>query len=351
VREPRPAKRSPRASPASNSTSAPTPRPALAHVGTRDSSRDIDVIRAALGEDTLSYIGYSYGTRLGWAYAERFPDRVRALVLDGAVAPDQDRYTRDVNQYKAFQAAFDTMAAVCAQQTDCPLGTDPTQATARYHALVLPLETQPIHSLQDPNAWLSYDDVISRTIAALYLPTHWDPLITALRDLAAGNPDTMLALPAEFAGDVAGGPTATPLQVDQNAFDAITCVDEPAITDRATNDRFTNDMRAARPFSDDGRDRGPTPLGLCAFWPVPPTSQPHTLAITGLPPTVVVSTTDDPATPYQAGVDLAHELHATLITYRGTQHTIALTGKSHCVDDPVVAYLTDLTVPRADHPC
>jgi len=91
-------------------------------------------------------------------------------------------------------------------------------------------------------------------------------------------------------------------------------------------------------------------LDSCAFWPVPPTSQPHTAQVSGLPPTLVVSVTGDPATPYQAGVDLAAALGSTLITVEGTQHTAALQG-NRCVDDVVNAYLVDLTLPASQVSC
>jgi hypothetical protein len=88
----------------------------------------------------------------------------------------------------------------------------------------------------------------------------------------------------------------------------------------------------------------------CAFWPVPPTSTPHTPNVTGLAPTVVVSTTGDPATPYEAGVDLAEALGGTLLRVEGEQHGAVLAGSS-CVDDAVSAYLVDLTVPAAGKAC
>ena len=62
----------------------------LANVGTVNVARDLDAIRAALGDDKLTYLGYSYGTRIGSAYAEAFPQNVRAMILDGAVDPNAD---------------------------------------------------------------------------------------------------------------------------------------------------------------------------------------------------------------------------------------------------------------------
>jgi hypothetical protein len=99
-----------------------------------------------------------------------------------------------------------------------------------------------------------------------------------------------------------------------------------------------------------GEFTGDAPLGTCAFWPVPPTSEPHELKVEGLPPILVVSTTNDPAPPYQAGVDLARQLGGTLVTFEGTQHTVVFQGNK-CVDDIAATYLIDVEVPPADTRC
>ena len=116
----------------------------LANVGTRDVVKDIDILRAALGDEKLSYVGYSYGTRIGSEYAEAFPENVRALVLDGALDPKQSTIDRTVEQSAGFQQAFDAYAADCAKQPNCPLGTDPAQATAAFQALTRPLIDAPL---------------------------------------------------------------------------------------------------------------------------------------------------------------------------------------------------------------
>ncbi len=91
-------------------------------------------------------------------------------------------------------------------------------------------------------------------------------------------------------------------------------------------------------------------LDACAFWPVPNTSQPHQPSVQGLPPVLVVSTTGDPATPYQAGVDLAKALNGGMLTYEGTQHTAFLMGNK-CVDDAGTKYLIDLQLPAEGTRC
>ena len=131
---------------------------------------------------------------------------------------------------------------------------------------------------------------------------------------------------------------------------AVNCVDKPAITDRAQTvekDRLT---RIAAPFMSYGEFTGLAPLSTCAFWPVPPTSRQHELSVQGLPPTLVVSTTNDPATPYQAGVDLARQLGGAMLTFDGTQHTVVFQGNT-CVDEIAARYLVDVVVPPPGATC
>ena len=115
----------------------------LANIGTASSARDMDVVRAALGENQINYLGFSYGTELGAAYAERYPDRVRAMVLDGAVDPSLDPVAESIRQMAGFQTAFNDYAADCAQSAGCPLGTDPAKFVDRFHELVDPLVNKP----------------------------------------------------------------------------------------------------------------------------------------------------------------------------------------------------------------
>ena len=115
----------------------------LANAGTASVARDMDMVRQALGDDQINYLGYSYGTELGTAYLEKFADHVRAMVLDGAIDPTVDPVQENIRQMAGFQTAFNDYAADCARSAACPLGTDPTQFVNRYHALVDPLVAKP----------------------------------------------------------------------------------------------------------------------------------------------------------------------------------------------------------------
>ena len=316
----------------------------LAGVGTASAAQDMDVVREALGEEQINYLGFSYGTLLGAAYVEKFPDRVRAMVLDGAVDPEENPVDSLVNQMAGFQIAFNDYAADCATSPACPLGTDPAQWVSRYHQLIDPLVAAP-GPTSDPRG-LSYADAITGTVNALYTPQYWKYLTSGLlglaRDSDAGD---LLLLADEYQGRDADGRYDN----GQDAFNAIRCVDAPTPTDPQVWAQADLRIRELAPFLAYGDFTGFAPRDLCAFWPVPATSVPA--PVTPAPPgsVVVVSTTRDPATPYQAGVDLARQLGAPLITYDGTQHTVVLDGEV-CVDETVVRYLVDREVP-ADLTC
>jgi pimeloyl-ACP methyl ester carboxylesterase len=324
----------------------------LANVGTVNVAKDLDAIRKAVGDDKLTYLGYSYGTRIGAAYAEAYPQNVRAMILDGAVDPNADPIEADLRQAKGFQDAFNDFAADCAAKNPtCPLGTDPAKAVDVYHSLVDPM-VDPNNQLigrpvptADPRG-LSYSDAIVGTIMALYSPSLWHHLTEGLTELQDDRGDVLLALADMYMRrDPHGHYTNA-----SDARSAINCVDQPPVKDRAKVIDEDRRSRELAPFMSYGKFTGDAPLSACAFWPVPPTSKPHVISAPGLAPTVVVSTTHDPATPYKAGVDLAKQLGGALLTFDGTQHTVVFQGNS-CIDDYATAYLINGTVPPPGAKC
>jgi pimeloyl-ACP methyl ester carboxylesterase len=165
----------------------------LANIGTVSVIKDLESLRAALGDDKLTYLGYSYGAGLGGLYAEAQPTKARAMVLDGAFDQSADALEGFISQRAAFQDAFDDFAAHCAKSPDCPLGTDPAKATKVFHALVDPLLSRPAPTT-DPRG-LSYPDAIEGTIGALYSPSYWSDLTSGLAALRDGTlADKLLTL-------------------------------------------------------------------------------------------------------------------------------------------------------------
>jgi pimeloyl-ACP methyl ester carboxylesterase len=316
----------------------------LANVGTVNVIKDLDAIRKALGDDKVNYLGYSYGTRIGAGYAEAYPQNVRAMILDGAVDPNADPIEENIRQAAAFQKAFDNYAADCATHPNCPLGTDPAKANDVYHSLVDPLVEHPAKT--EDGRGLSYNDATVGTILPLYSPTLWRHLTEALAELKGGTGDTMLALADLYMKRDERGhyDNSTDVRV------AVNCMDKPAVTDRAKIVEQDRRTREVAPFLNYGEFTGNAPLPTCAFWPVPASGERHEIEVSGLPPILVVSTTNDPATPYKAGVDLAKQLGGTLLTFEGTQHTVVFQG-NQCIDDYAARYLVDVTVPPPDTRC
>ncbi|MGS0687299.1 alpha/beta hydrolase [Nakamurella sp. GG22] len=316
----------------------------LANIGTRDVVKDLDVLRAAVGDEKLTYIGWSYGTSIGTAYAEQFPENVRAMILDGAIDPKADPGARDIGQAEGFQKAFEDFAAWCADQESCALGTNPEGATEAYQELVRPLLDEP-RQLADGRV-LSFGDANTGSLQALYSQSLWETLSTALQDLSNGDGALLMALADFYNGRAADG-SYTNLQ---DAFGAIQCIDGSRLLDPAQAQVIAEKYAAAAPFFGSG-DPPRAIKDPCAFWPVPPTSEPHLPDIKGLPKVLVISTTKDPATPYQEGVNLAKALDASLLTVEGTNHTAYLGIDSSCVDDIGTAYLTTLELPADGATC
>ncbi|GJF09350.1 hydrolase [Mycolicibacterium cyprinidarum] len=317
----------------------------LENVGTASAAHDMDVVRAALGEDQINYLGFSYGTRLGAAYAGRYPDRVRAMVLDGAVNPGLDPVTASINQIAGFQRAFDKYAADCAGSAGCPLGTDPAQFTNRYHQLVDPLATHPA-ATSDPRR-LGYQDAVTGTGRALYSPRYWLYLTSGLLGLQRGtDPVDLLVLADDYQQRDSDGHYKN----RQDAFTAIRCVDANYPTDPAVWAEADRRAREVAPFLSYGEFTGYAPRDICAMWPVPPTSTVGPATSPGSGKVVVVSTTGDPATPYQAGVELAQQMDAALVTFEGTQHTVVFNGDA-CVDTAILDFLVDSVTPPTGLRC
>ena len=315
----------------------------VAHVGTRDVVRDMDVLRAVLGDAKLTFAGQSYGTRLGAIYAETFPQNVRALVLDAAVDPTTGTTERRLVQFEGFQNAFDNMAAFCAQSPDCPLGTDPEGATAVFQGMLQPLIDEPITTVDGRE--LTYTAALDGLVFLLYSKAAWPTAIRGVAELKAGRGDTLMVLRDLYHQRGADGSYGNA----NEATLAINCLDE----ERHTPEQETAMKRGifeVAPFIDTGRPA--QARDICEHWPVEPTlGYPYAQNIEGLPETLVVSVTRDPATPHSGGISLAETLGGSLLTVEGEQHGVALIGDNTCVNNIVADYLIRLELPADDARC
>jgi pimeloyl-ACP methyl ester carboxylesterase len=314
---------------------------ALGAFATVDSARDMDLVRQSLGDEQLTFLGYSYGTTLGSTYAELFPDRVRALVLDGAVDPDAGEQEFAEQQARGFESAFDAFAANCtALLAGCPIGADPR---AFLTDLLAQAATTPIASSRAGETRQATSGLVLNGVrSALYQPSAWPQLAQSLAAARAGDAAGILTLADTYTGRNDDG-TYTNV-VDANV--AVTCAD--------TDERFTADQvrsvltewNATYPLF--GADAA---LGLytCSPWQAPRTPLPDRDAA-GSAPILVIGTQGDPVTPPAGAQHMATDLTSgVLLTWAGNGHTAY--PKTDCVTAAVDAYLIDLVVPAEGTVC
>ncbi|MFL5681406.1 MAG: alpha/beta hydrolase [Chloroflexota bacterium] len=316
---------------------------ALAHMSTEDVARDLDRLRDAVGDDKLTYLGFSWGTLLGATYADLFPDRVRAMALDGAIDPalPLDRIRGD--QALGFETALRHFLEDCAARPRCEIGGAGGPA-AEFDRLMARIDESPLPAIRARDrrtvgpglAWAA-------VTGALYSETGWSALEGALDDAEHGDGTSLLAMSDPFNGRDEHGSYRN--QID--AYAANTCADYAAPDDVADYTKLADRLRPVAPHFADFAAYNDL---VCAFWPVPSRGTPHAVSASGAPPIVVIGTTGDPATPYAWAVSLANELSSgVLVQHRGEGHTSF--GTSLCVERVVEAYLVDLTVPRDGLSC
>jgi pimeloyl-ACP methyl ester carboxylesterase len=301
----------------------------LAHLGTWEVSHDVEVIRRALGEQTVSFVGLSYGTLVGLLWAEAYPSSVRALVLDGVVDPAAGGDTSSLAQVKAIDASLSEIDAACAADAACPV-TPAGGVLAAYDELARRLETGTVSDPDVGPTQLAY-----AAFSATYGPDRWPELWRALAEGLDGDLDGVAEMARWFTSLVAYVP-----------FAVVSCLDgaHPAGFDAWQRDGDA----AARQSPRFGRFAS-NELLPCAFWP-PGTYQPHVVRAPGAPPILVVGSTGDVATPYEQAVEVARHLERGALLTAELDGHIAL-GDSPCVDAAVTRYLVDLAVPPAGTRC
>lgn len=314
----------------------------LPYITTDNAARDMDLIRAVLGDRTLNYLGYSYGTFLGATYAKLFPERVGRLVLDGAIDPSVSGLDVGTTQAVGFESALRAYMADCLNGRDCPFDGTVDEAMADLGTLLASVDAQPLQG--DDGRMLGADTLLTGIIAALYAQDSWPYLTQALTQALQGDPTTALLLADFYNNRNADG---TYSDNSTEAFRAYNCMDYPLDTSQA--DKDAADALVA--------EKAPTiapywqGVDVCEVWPYAPTGVREKIAADGAAPIVVVGTTNDPATPYAWSVSLADQLSSgVLITREGEGHTGYNKGNA-CVDQAVEAYLVDGTVPQDGLTC
>jgi pimeloyl-ACP methyl ester carboxylesterase len=312
------------------------------HMSTVEVAKDMDILRAALGEDKLTYFGASYGTFLGATYADLFPDKVGRMVLDGALDPSLSTLQISLAQAHGFEVALRAYVANCTQKSDCFLGGSVDQGVLRIQQFLTQVDTTPLPG--DGERQLQIGNAVLGIWLPLYVKDYWPLLDNALQSAFKGDGRQLLALSDAY---VSRGPSG---YIDNSieALYAVNCLDHDDGIPASKVARYLPQFTKASPTWGRIFDFG---LTACADWPIHSGVVGHELHAVGAPPIVVIGTTRDPATPLAWAQALASQLDSgTLITRDGDGHTGYDRGNS-CVDDAVESYLVDGVDPPPDLYC
>lgn len=296
----------------------------LAFLGTDDSARDLDALRMALGEASLNYVGFSYGSLLGLRYLDLFGEHARTVVLDGVVDPTQPLTEWLTSQALALERTLAEALAECARADDCPLDDPVAQLDALRTAA------------EDGTASITEADLAVASIYATYEPTLWPALWDALADAIDGDADGVTTLAAAYR-DLSG----------YTAYVAVECLDSPHPPTPVAYAAFASDLESTVPHLGGAVANELLP---CATWPVAPDPVVGEVDAADGPTVLVVGNRGDAATPYENAVAVADALaDARLVSLDREGHTSY--GRTACVDDLVDIYLIDADVPDGDVDC
>ncbi|MDQ3945301.1 MAG: alpha/beta hydrolase [Actinomycetota bacterium] len=308
----------------------------LNFVGTNSTAEDLERIRIALGDERLTFIGHSSGTLLGAIYAERYPQRVRALVLDGPIDPSLDLIGMTRAQAVAFERTLDGFFTWCASDSGCAWrpGAD---LRSSFLALIDRIRREPLPAPDGERVGVS--ELFTGVMGRLYARSRWPSLSQALGAAEQGDGTPLASLSNRYVNSGASN--------FADARSVITCADHPAPRDPAAYPGLADAAAAQAPVF------GPlfTWAALsCGVWPVPAALQPHPVRAPGAPPILVVGTTGDPATPQSWAESLAGQLEqGVLVLRQGTEHVAYY--YSSCVRGIVDAYLVDGRLPADATTC
>ena len=295
---------------------------------TVSATRDIDILRALLGDEKLNWLGKSYGSFLGATYADLFPDRVGRMLLDGAIDPSLSNEELSYGQALGFELALQRFVDDCATRDDCPLSASGKTGVSEITDLLTDLDSNPV-TLDDGRQFTQAMGTIG-IVGSLYDKVNgWPELRTNL-----GN-----AFDNDFSGLAANVDFYTGRQSDgsfkdnsNDAIAAVNCLDRP---DRATKDQTVALAREWKKVAPNFGEYLAWSNLSCTYWQTPATGLPKVITAPGTPTILVVGTVNDPATPFQWAQALASQLSSgVLLTLDGDGHTAYYQG-SECIDEVV----------------
>ncbi len=315
----------------------------LKHVSTIEAAKDMDILRAVVGDKKLHYFGASYGTYLGATYAALFPRKVGRMVLDGAVDPLESPLKAEIGQARGFERALTAYLKYCISQGKCPLGMTVPGAKDRLNQLFHqidqhPLPTQDGRKLTEGLAFLGL-------IVPLYARNNWSYETQALREALSGTGNLFLRLSDIYTSrSPSGHYTDNSMEVQS----AVNCLDKPQ------HASISDIMAGKKAFLKASPTFGPVAMWwpyACSHWPVKSSLPQPDYSAKGAPPIVVIGTTRDPATPYQQAVRLSKELDSGVLLSRdGDGHTAYNSGNT-CIDSAVNTYLVTGDPPKDGTMC
>ncbi|MEU6245633.1 alpha/beta hydrolase [Streptomyces sp. NPDC047024] len=315
----------------------------LPHMTTPNTARDLDVIRAALGEKKLNYLGVSYGTYLGAVYGTLFPGHLRRMVVDSVVNPDRDNiwYKANLNQDIAFEGRWkDWEDWVAANDAAFHLGTTRAAVQDKWLKLRATAKKHPLGGVVGPAELIGFFQ------SAPYYDSSWVPVATVFSKYVAGDTQALVDAAAPDLSDIAGNASS---ENGNAVYTAVECADAKWPTDWKTWDRDNTRLNRDYPFMTWANAWMNLP---CATWPAKQHTPVEVTTHRGLPPVLIVQSTRDAATPYEGAVSLHKRFkNSRLITEQGAG-SHGVTGLVNpCINERVDAYLLKGQLDRSDVTC
>ncbi|MFJ6916312.1 alpha/beta hydrolase [Streptomyces sp. NPDC101133] len=315
----------------------------LPHMTTPNTARDLDVIRAALGEKKLNYLGVSYGTYLGAVYGTLFPDHVRRMVVDSVVNPSRDKiwYQANLDQDVAFEGRWkDWQDWVAANDATYHLGDTRAEVQDQWLKLRATAAKEPLGGVVGPAELISFFQ------SAPYYDSAWAPIAATFSKYVAGDTQALVDAAAPDLSDTAGNASA---ENGNAVYTAVECTDAKWPTDWNTWDRDNTRLHRDHPFMTWANAWMNLP---CATWPVKQQTPLDVKTGKGLPPVLIVQSERDAATPYAGAVELHQRFKGSRLITERDAGSHGVTGLVNpCVNDRVDAYLLTGKLDARDVTC
>lgn len=320
----------------------------LAHVDTFSAARDMDIIRGALGQDELHYMGFSYGTKLGMAYAEQFPQKVGRFALDAMMDVTNDAHDLTVAQGIGFEDALESFADWCVEDEECTAGSTSEEVIDTVQQMFADVDASPV-TVEPGSRTVNISMLVQGFIAPMYSPEGW-PLLAEGLQMALEDDDYYAFL---YWADQQAGRTASGEYdwMSTWAFRSVMCLDYEMASEQEEIEAELDELTEQAPTF--GPYLGHSGV-LCSEWPHEPVSdswEPGSIAGEDLPEMLMIGTTGDPATPVQWAEAMHDAVPASsLLIYEGEGH-VAYRPGNDCVTDIVDAWLLDGELEPGEHRC